>query len=126
MTTEPFAAMLGITKLTTANFKEPSGQRFFTSHWVGRSVPPIDACAKFRISPCTKGREMETGRFVWPKPDPSVIVTSSPTGGGGGVVDCETLTVTLLEVAVLPDLSVAFAARMWEPLLTVVVSHNTA
>src|ERR1700756_118509 len=125
-TTEPFAVILGTTKLTTANFSEPSGQRFFTSHWVWSAVPLIDACAKSGISPCTNAREIETGRFVWPEPEASDIVTSSPAGGGseGGGADCETVTFTLLEVTLFPDLPVAFAAKACGPLVALVVSHE--
>src|SRR5215469_7341148 len=113
-TTEPFAGMLGTTKLTTANFNEPSGQRFFTSHWVSSAVPLIDACAKSEISPCTNARAIETGRFVWPAPEASDMVTLSPAGGGGGGADCDTVTSTLLEVTLFPNLSVAFAANTCE------------
>jgi len=53
------------------------------------------------------------------------MVTSSPAGGGGGAADCETVTFTLADVALFPDVSVAFAARTCDPLLAVVVSHDT-
>ena len=124
-TTEPFAGMLGTTKLTTANLSEPSGQRFLTSHCVRSVLPLMDAWAKSAISPSTNARAIETARFVWPEPDASDMVTSSPAGGGGGGPDCDTVTFTLLDVALFPDMSVTFAARTCEPLLAVVVSHET-
>jgi hypothetical protein len=124
-TTEPFAGIHGTTKLTNANFSEASGHRFFTSHWVWTAVPLIDAWAKPGISPCTNARAIETGWFVWPEPEASDIVTLSPAGGGGGGVECETVTFTLLEIALFPELSFTFAAKTCEPLLAVVVSQDT-
>src|SRR5436190_13348132 len=44
----------------------------------------------------------------------------------GGVVSFETVTVTAVEVAVLPAASRATAVRVCEPLLTAVVFHETA
>jgi hypothetical protein len=64
-------------------------------------MPLIDACAKLGISPCTKGREIEIGRFLCAVPDVSDRVMLSPAGGGGAVA-CDTVTLTLLELAVLP------------------------
>jgi hypothetical protein len=97
--------MLGTTKLTTANLSEPSGQRFFTSHCVSNGVPLIDACAKLAISPCAKGREIEIGLLLCAVPDVSDKVMLSPVGGGGGV-PWDTVTLTVLELAVLPAWSV--------------------
>src|SRR5579859_1806394 len=124
-TTEPLAGMFGITKLTTANFSEPSGQRFFTSHCVNKADPLIEACAKLAISPCANAREIEMGRFVCPEPVESVMVTLSPAGGGGEPVGCDTTTVTPLEVALFPLLSVAVALSVCDPLPTIAVSHET-
>ena len=52
------------------------------------------------------------------------MVTSSPAGGGGGGPACDTVTFTLLDVALFPNVSIALAASTCPPLLAVVVSHD--
>src|SRR5580692_8860 len=53
------------------------------------------------------------------------MVSVSAADGGGVVVELDTSTLTLLEVAVLADKSFACAVRTCVPLLACVVSHET-
>ena len=62
-----------------------------------------------------------------------VIVPETTVPASGEVMDtegcgagCDTTTLTLLEVAVCPDLSVALATKTCAPLLAVVVSQDVA
>src|SRR5882724_12283391 len=68
-------------KLTTANLREPSGHRPLTSHCVRSGVSSNDTPAKDGISPCRKGRAIETGRSVCATPEVSDMVTTLGTSG---------------------------------------------
>jgi len=78
LTAVPAVETLGNTKLMMANFKEPSGQRFFTSHCVSMGTPPTTAWAKFGMSPSLKNRPTEMKRLVCPDPVRSETVIPFP------------------------------------------------